>query len=213
MSLNSVFLLLLFTIPIASAATNVANRCRRRLSPPPLALRVTIDRLLLDRLTASRFDNVSMKTLLQTCDDILHQLIEKQKLIEFTEALRSKLKYFDELENMKNGKEFLLTDTVGFIQNLPTTVVAAFRATLEESSESSLLVHVVDISHPLAEQQIDAMDKVLSELDVASILKLMVWNKRMDPTPQWQLQQLMRVINNCNRLQMYLIKRKRKKHQ
>ncbi|CAL5356387.1 unnamed protein product [Camellia sinensis] len=78
---------------------------------------------------------------------------------------------------MKNGKQFLLTDTVGFIQKLPTTLVAAFRATLEEISESSLLVHVVDISHPLAEQQIDTMDKVLSELDVASIPKLMVWNK------------------------------------
>ncbi|CAM8974770.1 unnamed protein product [Rhodiola kirilowii] len=77
----------------------------------------------------------------------------------------------------KNGKEFLLTDTVGFIQKLPTTLVAAFRATLEEISESSLLVHVVDISHPLADQQIEAVEKVLSELDVASIPKLIVWNK------------------------------------
>ncbi|KAM7521159.1 hypothetical protein LguiB_020121 [Lonicera macranthoides] len=77
----------------------------------------------------------------------------------------------------KNGKEFLLTDTVGFIQKLPTTLVAAFRATLEEIAESSLLVHVVDISHPLAEQQIDAVEKVLSELDVSSIPKLIVWNK------------------------------------
>lgn len=78
---------------------------------------------------------------------------------------------------MKNGKEFLLTDTVGFIQKLPTMLVAAFRATLEEISESSLLVHVVDISHPLAQQQIDAVEKVLSELDVSLIPKLMVWNK------------------------------------
>ncbi|AES59578.1 putative nucleoside-triphosphate phosphatase [Medicago truncatula] len=78
---------------------------------------------------------------------------------------------------MKNGKEFLLTDTVGFIQKLPTTLVAAFRATLEEISESSLLVHVIDISHPLADQQINAVDKVLSELDVSSIPTLMVWNK------------------------------------
>ncbi|XWS24418.1 hypothetical protein CRYUN_Cryun28dG0100100 [Craigia yunnanensis] len=78
---------------------------------------------------------------------------------------------------MKNGSEFLLTDTVGFIQKLPTTLIAAFRATLEEISESSLLVHVVDISHPLAEQQIDAVEKVLSELDVSAIPKLMVWNK------------------------------------
>ncbi|KAG6406442.1 hypothetical protein SASPL_134044 [Salvia splendens] len=77
----------------------------------------------------------------------------------------------------KNGKEFLLTDTVGFIQKLPTTLIAAFRATLEEISESSLLVHVVDISHPLAELQIDAVDKVLEELDTSSIPKLIVWNK------------------------------------
>ncbi|GMI82551.1 hypothetical protein HRI_001924300 [Hibiscus trionum] len=78
---------------------------------------------------------------------------------------------------MKNGSEILLTDTVGFIQKLPTTLVAAFRATLEEISESSLLVHVADISHPLAEQQIDAVEKVLAELDVSKIPKLMVWNK------------------------------------
>ncbi|KAK2971485.1 hypothetical protein RJ640_020891 [Escallonia rubra] len=81
---------------------------------------------------------------------------------------------------LKNGKEFLLTDTVGFIQKLPTTLVAAFRATLEEISESSLLVHVVDISHPLAEQQIDAVEKVLAELDTSSIPKLTVWNKLLD---------------------------------
>ncbi|XP_039114253.1 GTPase HflX isoform X1 [Dioscorea cayenensis subsp. rotundata] len=78
---------------------------------------------------------------------------------------------------INNGMEFLLTDTVGFIQKLPTMLVAAFRATLEEISESSLLVHVVDISHPLASQQIDAVNKVLGDLDVESIPKLMVWNK------------------------------------
>ncbi|XP_039777435.1 GTPase HflX-like isoform X1 [Panicum virgatum] len=78
---------------------------------------------------------------------------------------------------MKNGTEFLLTDTVGFIQKLPTMLVAAFRATLEEISESAVIVHLVDISHPLAQQQIDAVDRVLKELDVESIPKLVVWNK------------------------------------
>uniref|UniRef100_A0ACD5W6Q7 Uncharacterized protein n=1 Tax=Avena sativa TaxID=4498 RepID=A0ACD5W6Q7_AVESA len=78
---------------------------------------------------------------------------------------------------MKNGTEFLLTDTVGFIQKLPTMLVAAFRATLEEISESSIIVHLVDISHPLAQQQIEAVDKVLKELDIESITKLVVWNK------------------------------------
>ncbi|GMH13907.1 hypothetical protein Nepgr_015748 [Nepenthes gracilis] len=88
---------------------------------------------------------------------------------------------------MKNGKEFLLTDTVGFIQKLPTMLVAAFRATLEEISESSLLVHVVDISHPLAEQQMDAVEKVLLELDVSSIPKLMVWNKVDKASDPWKV--------------------------
>ncbi|KAF0894771.1 hypothetical protein E2562_003655 [Oryza meyeriana var. granulata] len=78
---------------------------------------------------------------------------------------------------MKNDTEFLLTDTVGLIQKLPTMLVAAFRATLEEISESSVVVHLVDISHPLAQQQIDAVDKVLKELDIESIPKLVVWNK------------------------------------
>ncbi|KAF7048874.1 hypothetical protein CFC21_057533 [Triticum aestivum] len=78
---------------------------------------------------------------------------------------------------MKSGTEFLLTDTVGFIQKLPTMLVAAFRATLEEISESSIIVHLVDISHPLAQQQISAVDKVLKELDIDSVPKLVVWNK------------------------------------
>ncbi|KAI9076014.1 hypothetical protein K1719_042030 [Acacia pycnantha] len=61
--------------------------------------------------------------------------------------------------------------------SLVDSLVAAFRSTLEEISESSLLVHVVDIGYPLSEQQIDVVDKVLSELNVSSIPRLMVWNK------------------------------------
>jgi GTP-binding protein HflX len=78
---------------------------------------------------------------------------------------------------LPNGKECLFTDTVGFIQKLPTQLVAAFRATLEEISDSSLLVHVIDISHPMASQQREAVDNVLAELDVNHIPLLCVWNK------------------------------------
>lgn len=78
---------------------------------------------------------------------------------------------------LANGMECLLTDTVGFIQKLPTQLVAAFRATLEEIRDSSLLVHVVDISHPLASQQTEAVKKVLAELDVEHIPMLTLWNK------------------------------------
>ena len=79
--------------------------------------------------------------------------------------------------DLENGCTILLTDTVGFIQKLPTQLVAAFRATLEEILESSLILHVVDISSELAEAQINAVDKVLGELDTKHIPLLLVWNK------------------------------------
>lgn len=56
--------------------------------------------------------------------------------------------------------QVLLTDTVGFIQKLPTQLVAAFRATLEEITEGSLLLHVVDVSHPNAAAQTQAVMQV-----------------------------------------------------
>jgi GTP-binding protein HflX len=79
--------------------------------------------------------------------------------------------------SLPDGKTALATDTVGFIQRLPTNLVAAFRATLEEIKESSLLLHVVDVSSPLATAQIKAVDAVLDELGVRDIPKLVVWNK------------------------------------
>jgi GTP-binding protein HflX len=79
--------------------------------------------------------------------------------------------------DLTNGMTVLMTDTVGFIQKLPTQLVAAFRATLEEVLESSLILHVVDISSDLSEAQINAVDKVLGELDAAHIPQLLVWNK------------------------------------
>jgi hypothetical protein len=71
----------------------------------------------------------------------------------------------------------LLTDTVGFIQKLPTQLVAAFRATLEELSEADLLLHVVDITHPNAAEQAEAVERTLSELEVAGKPRLTLLNK------------------------------------
>lgn len=77
-----------------------------------------------------------------------------------------------------SGQEALFTDTVGFIQRLPTQLVAAFRATLEEIEDASLILHVVDISSSLAEAQVKAVDIVLSELDIGKdIPQVVVWNK------------------------------------
>lgn len=67
---------------------------------------------------------------------------------------------------LPNGQEFLLTDTVGFIQRLPTALVAAFKATLEEINDADLLVHVVDSTHPNRQEQIQAVAQTLDELQI-----------------------------------------------
>ncbi len=71
----------------------------------------------------------------------------------------------------------LFTDTVGFIQKLPTQLVAAFRATLEEISEADLLLHMVDASHPNAPEQIKAVEMTLKEIDAGHIPVILVLNK------------------------------------
>jgi GTP-binding protein HflX len=65
---------------------------------------------------------------------------------------------------LPSGREVLVTDTVGFINNLPTMVIAAFRATLEEISEATVLVHVLDVTHPNAREQAQTVEEVLEEL-------------------------------------------------
>jgi GTP-binding protein HflX len=78
---------------------------------------------------------------------------------------------------LPNGQWALFTDTVGFIQKLPTTLVAAFRATLEEISEADLLVHVLDLNHPNARQQAQAVQDTLDELNVHDLPVLTALNK------------------------------------
>ena len=78
---------------------------------------------------------------------------------------------------LANGKDVLVTDTVGFIQRLPTNLVAAFRATLEEIRDSTLLLHVVDASSPLAGAQVAAVEAVLRDLGAEDIPRVTVWNK------------------------------------
>ncbi|HNT23317.1 MAG TPA: GTPase HflX [Anaerolineales bacterium] len=75
------------------------------------------------------------------------------------------------------GHHALFTDTVGFIQKLPTALVAAFRATLEEIAEADLLVHVVDITHPEAQAQAQAVYQTLVEIEADQIPVLTVLNK------------------------------------
>ena len=83
-------------------------------------------------------------------------------------------------------QEVLLSDTVGFIRKLPHQLVEAFKATLEEVTEADLLLHVVDISHPLAEEQMAAVDTVLKEIHADQKPTLVVFNK-VDRLPRQEV--------------------------
>ena len=81
---------------------------------------------------------------------------------------------------LPSGQKIILSDTVGFISELPTQLIAAFRATLEEVLDANLILHVRDISHPETEAQANDVNDILEELDVSDNTKysiLEVWNK------------------------------------
>jgi len=101
---------------------------------------------------------------------------------------------------------FLLSDTVGFIRKLPTDLVDSFKSTLDEVREADLLLHVVDISHPDFEEQIEVVNKALADIGAAGKPMILVFNKidaytyvqkdEDDLTPRtkenWTLEELMR---------------------
>ena len=78
---------------------------------------------------------------------------------------------------LPSSKQILVTDTVGFISQLPKELLNAFRATLEELGESSLLIHVADISDPLLDEKIESVEKILLETGYASIPRITILNK------------------------------------
>ena len=87
--------------------------------------------------------------------------------------------------NLGNGQTVLLSDTVGFVRDLPHYLVASFRATLEEAIHADLLIHVADASHERVEQEIQAVDEVLGELGCHPERRVLVLNKTdriIDPT-------------------------------
>jgi GTP-binding protein HflX len=87
--------------------------------------------------------------------------------------------------DLPGGEKILVTDTVGFIQKLPTQLVAAFRATLEEISESDLLIHVVDINHPNALSQWKSVQNTLAGIGAEHIPVITALNKiDLLPDPQ-----------------------------
>jgi len=90
---------------------------------------------------------------------------------------------------LPSKRKILLSDTVGFIRNLPHTLVTSFRATLEEVERAALLLHVSDVSSPTATEQQEQVERVLGELEVRATPRLRVFNK-IDMLPATEREQL-----------------------
>src|SRR5690242_4889946 len=88
-------------------------------------------------------------------------------------------------------REVVITDTVGFIRDLPAELARAFRATLEEMADADLLIHVVDASDPDRDQHIRAVDGILADLELAERPRIRVWNK-CDRLPDAEVEALVR---------------------
>lgn len=79
---------------------------------------------------------------------------------------------------INDGFNFIISDTVGFIQKLPTTLIAAFKSTLEEAKNADLLLHVVDSSHPEYRAQYDTVNQIVNDLDMGQIPQAIIFNKK-----------------------------------
>lgn len=97
--------------------------------------------------------------------------LEENKLFATLDPLTRKI-------SLPSGFQSLITDTVGFLQQLPTALIASFRSTLEEVREADFILHVVDGSHPDNGQHQDTVLKLLEEMECSSIPMLTVYNKK-----------------------------------
>lgn len=106
---------------------------------------------------------------------LLNLLTDANVLVE--DKLFATLDSTTRLVRTKNGFEFLLSDTVGFIRKLPHNLIASFRSTLIEIVYADLILHVVDASHPSKEEQIQVVEETLSEINADKNKSLLVFNK------------------------------------
>jgi GTP-binding protein HflX len=136
------------------------------------------DRLV--RVTLVGYTNVGKSTLMRTMAKA--DVFAENKLFATVDSTVRKVT----LGNIP----FLLTDTVGFIRKLPTTLIEAFKSTLDEVREADILVHVVDVSHPLFEEQIEVVNATLADIKAADKPMVLVFNKmdQFNPRKEWQEQ-------------------------
>jgi len=119
------------------------------------------------------YTNTGKSTLLNTLTK--SSVLTKNLLFATLDPKSSRLRF-------PRDREAIITDTVGFIRNLPKELASAFRATLEELNEADLLLHVIDVSNPGFEEQILAVERILEELDLSRKRCIRVFNK-MDIFP------------------------------
>lgn len=114
--------------------------------------------------------STTLNRLLAYSKDVRKEVFEKDMLFATLETSTRKIK-------LENNKQFLVTDTVGFVSKLPHELVEAFKSTLEEIKECDLILHVVDSSNEHFEEQIEATNKVLDGIGVKDIPIIYVFNK------------------------------------
>jgi GTP-binding protein HflX len=120
------------------------------------------------------YTNAGKSTLLNALTD--SDVLAEDKLFATLDPASRRLRF-------PRQREVILTDTVGFIRDLPKDLVAAFRATLEELEDADLLLHVVDVSDARHEEQAAAVERILATLDVEDTPRVLVLNKA-DRSPE-----------------------------
>ena len=128
------------------------------------------------------YTNTGKSTLLNTLTQ--SQVLVESKLFATLDPSSRRLRFPKDME-------VIITDTVGFIKNLPKDLMTAFRATLEELENADLLLHVIDISNPLYKEQIKTVDHILEEIDLTQIPIVQVLNK-IDLLPHKTVQNISR---------------------
>lgn len=127
------------------------------------------------------YTNAGKSTLLNA---LTHsQVVAEDKLFATLDPASRRLRFPRE-------REVIVTDTVGFIQDLPPDLVSAFRATLEELEDADLLLHVADISSPYVEEQISSVREILSEMGLGRKKELLVFNKK-DLVDYWRVREML----------------------
>jgi GTP-binding protein HflX len=155
---------------------------RRRARDRIHQLEEKIERLSMDRQVRRRqrgkagvpiisivgYTNAGKSTLLNALTK--SEVLAEDKLFATLDPTSRRLRF-------PRDREVVLTDTVGFIRDLPKDLVAAFRATLEELEDADLLLHVIDASDPRHAHQAQAVERILSTLDLKETPRLLVFNK------------------------------------